>query len=220
MKECSISNCNRTTTRWGALCSTHRNRKRRHGHPSQTGVTKTELSPFRTIVQKRRAKNSDSSFWASLESRWTSIGDHARRITSQYKSGVAMIRTRRKACEEIVRVADNVDSETVIETALAMMILQQQMPHRFRSDDAFRHQFARRVRGLTDLNSGTWFDRETGRVKRVYRDIPAKTAAEIGQTLIDSFGYPGMMLARKEQQDIEQQRQERQEIASMVEALR
>lgn len=219
MKECRVTSCRKATTRWGRLCTTHRNHQRRHGHPEQTGVTKGELAPYRKIVRDRKARNPDNPFWSAVEARWLAVVDTARRVVDRYQDGEPMPQTHRKACEELIRVAEDVAPWIVSETALAMVILQNDKPRRFKSDDAFRQQFARRVRGLTDLNAGSWYDHGTGKVKRVYRDISAKTAIEIGQTLVEVFGYPGLLLARHEEQATQRKRQERMELASMVEAL-
>ena len=61
------------------------------------------------------------------------------------------------------------------------LMLEQEEPRRFRSDDGFRFQLARRVRALTDVNQGTWYDHWAQRVKRVYRDTAPKTTACIGE---------------------------------------
>eukprot|EP00752_Nemacystus_decipiens_P000237 g237.t1 len=184
-----------------------------------TGVTKAELSPWRALVRRRRARNPENPFWSSVEARWGKVVENARQELARYDGGVAMNRNHRQACEEIVRVADDVEPHIVAETALAMIMMQQDRPSRFRSDDAFWHQLSRRVRGLTDLNVGEWYDHKTAKVKRVYRDIPAKTSALLGKTLAEIFGLPGVLLAKKEREQAEQARREREELAGFAEAL-
>jgi len=127
-----------------------------------------------------------------------------------------MNRHQRQACQEIVRVADHVEPDLAAETALALFVMQEQAPRRFLSDVAFWHQLARRVRGLTDVNAGTWFDVNTGKLKRVYRDLPAKTTLTVGKALAEAFGTAGLMLARKETEDAEMQRKDNEMLAKAV----
>jgi hypothetical protein len=100
---------------------------------------------------------------------------------------------------------------------MAMFLMQEADPHRFRSDDAFRFQLTRRVRGLSEVNAGTWTDRTTGRRKLVYRELPPKAAAVLARWFIETLAGVGVLVARLEHQ----QRQERLRRAeSMAEGAR
>lgn len=217
MTQCSIAGCSRQTTRWGSLCAAHRNHQRRHGHARQQGVSKTELAPYMSVVRKRREKNTDNPLWRTIEGRWETLVDDCRRTAA---TRTAMNKYRRRACEEFVRVADDVPPGKVAEVALGMFVMYQQAPHRFLSDKAFWFQLARRVRRLTSTNAGTWYDNQTGKTKRVYRDLPAKTSEIMGRLLTEIFGAPGLMLARKEQEDAERRRHEVRDIARAIEDLK
>lgn len=219
MSHCHVPGCTAPVTRWGSLCSTHRSRKRRHGHPLQEGVTKTELAPYVVLVRQRKARNQDSPFWGKVEARWTALVDQCRGVVAASLAGTAMNRHQRDACHEVVKIADHVEAWEAIETALALYLMHEQAPRRFLSDDAFHHQMSRRLRGLTDVNAGTWFDHQSGRVKRVYRDLPTTTARVMGAMLVEVFGVPGLMLARREEEDAEKRRSEAEEMAQAVRAL-
>jgi hypothetical protein len=106
-----------------------------------------------------------------------------------------------------------------VETVLAMFLMLEQEPRRFRSDDAFRFQLARRVRGLTDVNQGTWFDHRAQRVKRVYRDAAPKTTAYIGELLAETLGAAAIHLARLEQTRSAAKKQEAEALWANLEKL-
>lgn len=220
MHHCRVPGCTAPSSRWGTLCSTHKSRQRRHGHPMQDGVTKAELAPYRAIIRQRKANNPNSPFWPSIEARWNALVDHCRGVVAAYLNGKAMNRNERQACQEVVKLAEHVEAGEVVETALALYLMHEQAPRRFLSDDAFRHQLSRRLRGLADVNAGTWFDHTTNKVKRVYRDLPATSALVMGAMLAETFGVAGLLLARREEEDAEKRRRENEELAQAVKDLK
>jgi hypothetical protein len=205
--------------RWSKLCNTHKARQRRHGHPRQEGVTKAELAPFIASVRDRRARNANSPLWGKIEARWQATVAHCREVAGAYASGRTMNRNDRQACEEVIKLAGAVETEPIAEMALALFLLHEQNPHRFLSDNAFRYQIARRLRALADVNVGTWFDPTTGRVKRVYRDLPPKTTLAMGKMLAETFGLAGLLLARREEEDQNRRKEEAEALAQAVRDL-
>ena len=105
------------------------------------------------------------------------------------------------AADHIRRLAAQVPAQTVIDTALAMFVMREVRPQRFKSDKAFDFQLARRVRALTDSNAGTYFDHETGKTKRVYRDIVPATLERLALPLKEAFGVAGVQLAALDERD-------------------
>ena len=65
------------------------------------------------------------------------------------------------------------------------------------------------VRGLADLNAGTYWNDAEQRVKRVYRELPPRAAIACGKLLAEAFGAPGLYLARLEKRDADAKRAER-----------
>jgi hypothetical protein len=97
--------------------------------------------------------------------------------------------------------------------------MQELQPRRFRSDRAFRTQLVRRVRGLTDLNAGSWFDHQTGKTKRAYKELSPRAAAVMSQWLADAFGGVGLHLTRLEQNEADKKQQEQQAIHASLSQL-
>jgi uncharacterized protein (DUF924 family) len=120
---------------------------------------------------------------------------------------MAMNKHERRAAEELVKLSGQVKAQEVIHTALAVFILQDQHPRKFYSDAGFRFQLVRRVRALTDLNVGAWWDHKANKVKRVYRDLPIQCTSIMGQWLAEAFGGAGIRLAELERADLEKQRE-------------
>lgn len=201
IQPCRAPGCTASTTRYGHFCPTHKSNLRRHGHPEQSAVTKAELKPFVALVRKRIEKNAENATWAHCEARWLAVADHARGIVAQAQRGLPGNRHERIAAQQVAALADTVSPRDIIETTFAVFLLQDHDPRRFRSDDAFRAQLVRRLRGLSEGNIAEWTGSSDGRPKRAQRDIPPKSAAIIGQWIAEAVGGVGVHLARLEERD-------------------
>ncbi|WP_244424602.1 hypothetical protein [Methylobacterium nodulans] len=119
-----------------------------------------------------------------------------------------------------MKLAADVEPKAVVETALAMFLLLEAEPRRFRSDAGFRTQLVRRVRGLTDMNAGTFWENDTGKVRRVYKDVPPRAIVVMGQWLAEAFGGAGTHMARLEERDRQERENARQDFHKALEELR
>jgi hypothetical protein len=119
-----------------------------------------------------------------------------------------MARFRREAAIETLRIAKGVQPRDLIETVLAMYVMQDQEPRRFKGDQAFTTQLVRRVRGLTRLNADSWIDTKTGKRKLVYRDLNQRTVTVMGGWIAEALGPAGLMFARLERKDHEKKQEE------------
>src|SRR5262245_65807330 len=95
-------------SRFAAYCGPHRSTLRRHGAVDQTGVTKTQLKPYLTLVKKRMAKNPDSIAWVTLDERFRALVDHAEGILATFAKEKAGSRFERVAAPEVVKLAEAV----------------------------------------------------------------------------------------------------------------
>jgi hypothetical protein len=130
-----------------------------------------------------------------------------------------MPRHERVAAQELQKLADAVAPKEVVETVLAFFVMQEVQPRRFRSDRAFRTQMVRRVRGLTDLNAGSWFDHQTGKTKRAYKELSPRAAAVMAQWLANAFGGAGLHLARLEQIEVDKKQEEQKALHDSLSQL-
>lgn len=219
-RTCRAPGCGARTSRYGRFCSTHRSRDRRHGHPEQVAITKTDLAPYVRRVRARITKNEDNPLWAECEARWLSVVEHARRILAAFARKEAGYRFDRIAAHEAVKLADNVSPQQVLETTFAMYLLADRHPRRFRSDASFQTQLVRRLRGLTDLNAGQWFNHRTGKTHRAYREMTPRAVTSFAEWITASLGPVGLHLARLERSDEEARQRGVNAFAQAVEALR
>jgi hypothetical protein len=198
---CNAPGCSApASTRFGRYCRPHVAQLRRHGAIGQTGVTKADLKVYRHIVESRLEKNKDKPLLTQLEARWGAVMTYAESVREEARSK-PMVRYRREASIEMLRIGNNVEPRDVIETVLAMYVMQDQEPRRFKSDQAFRTQLVRRVRGLTRLNADAWTDAKTGQRKLVYRDLGQRTVTIMGGWIAEALGPAGIMFARLERKD-------------------
>ncbi len=204
---CNVPGCSvPTSTKFGQYCRPHVAQLRRHGAIGQTGITKADLKVYRHIVNARLEKNKDKPLLTQLEARWGAVLTYASTVREEARSK-PMVRFRREAAIETLRIGNNVKPRDVIETVLAMYVMQDQEPRRFKSDQAFRTQMVRRVRGLTRLNADAWTDAKTGKRKLVYRDLSQRTGAIIGGWIAEALGSAGIMFARLERKDHEKEQE-------------
>ena len=87
--------------------------------------------------------------------------------------------------------------QEAIETVIAVYVMQEIEPRRFRSGRAFRFQLVRRLRRLTDVNVGEYWDQTAGRTKRVYRDLPPRVTEVFARIVTETIGGPCMHLAQR-----------------------
>jgi hypothetical protein len=208
LRTCRAPGCSETPTRYGAFCTTHKAVTRRHGHPLQEGVTKAHLEPYVKLVEARIAKNAANSVWSQLDERWQALTGAVAPILSAYHNGRPGLRQEVLAAHEIKKLGDTVEPRRVIVTALAMYLMLDQEPRRFRSDAAFSTQLIRRIRGLSDINVGEWHDSKTNKTRRVYRELPPRVVQVLVGWVVPVLGGVGMKLAALEEADYQARQRE------------
>ena len=218
-RQCEVVGCRESTTGWSTLCESHKRAKRRHGHAEQEGVTGHELKPYLKRVAARRAKNARNPLWQLLRGRWEALTGHAEATLASYASGAAAVSYERQTAEQLVTLRDAVPGDVVIDAALAMYVYGEERPGRFRSDQAFNFQLARRVRGLARANAGSHWSATEGREKRTQRDIPPRVLACLAESLQVAFGVPGLKLAAMDKADAAGLLNERQQVSDAMEAM-
>lgn len=217
---CRSSGCGRNAaSRFGAYCHSHRSRRRRHGAVDQEAITKADLKGYREIVRHRIAKNKDNATWDKLKAMWSSLIAEAQTVLADWRSGRAMPIFKKTTADELIKLSSAVRAEHVIETVLALYLLQDAEPRRIKSDAAFLTQMVRRVRGLTQLNAGTWTD-GTGKAKSAYREVSPKVVECLGMKLARAFGPVGVIMAKLERRDHEAKVNDLAELREAVEGLK
>jgi hypothetical protein len=103
---------------------------------------------------------------------------------------------------------------------MAMYVMLEFEPHRFRSDHAFTVQLVRRLRALTERNVGRYYDHASGKTKRVYRDMPPRATAILGRWVIEALGIAGAWTARLERNELDATREERHALKTALAELR
>lgn len=220
VKQCAAPSCGATTAGHSTLCERHKRTQRRHGHPEQDGVTVQELKPYRQRVTARQAKNPDSPAWPLLAQRWEVLVAAASGTVNAHLKGMAQVAYVVKAAEQVQLIGTSVQPGEVIEIVLAMFLMREERPGRFRSDRAFSFELARRVRGLTDRHAGTYWDAKAGKVKRVYKDLAPRAMDVLAGQLAGAFGGVGLFLAGLERAEVEKARTEQRNLSKALGELK
>jgi hypothetical protein len=139
-----------TTSRYPVYCSRHQSRLRGQGDVAQEAISKAELKTYLKRV-RQRIENPDSPAWGQLGARWLAVVEHAKGVGAAFRAGKAGARYVRKAADEVIKTAEVATPRDVIETVLAMSMMEELDRRRFRSDPGFRFELVRRVRALRKL---------------------------------------------------------------------
>jgi len=162
------------------------------------GITKAALQPYLRRVSNRIAANESNPAWGILDQRWQSLVSASRAAVEAWLAGRPGSRIERAVAYEITKLSDDDKGKEVLITTAAMIIMREEEPARFVSDEAFWVQLSRRVRALTYMNVGESYDHTTKRMKRHYRDLTPKAAVLFGRTLAATLGLAGLHIARIE----------------------
>lgn len=216
VRQCAVPSCGAATAGHSTLCERHKRTQRRHGHPEQLGITVHDLKPYRLRVAARQAKNPNNPAWPLLQQRWQSLVDSSTETIAAYLKGVVSVGYVVRAAEQVQRVALAVLPAVVVETTLAMYLLREERPNRFRTDRAFSFELARRVRGLTESNAGTYWDAQTGKMKRVYKDLTPKAMEVLAGQLAVAFGGAGLFIAGLERAEQDKARANQQDLSKAL----
>lgn len=218
-KYCTAPSCQGEAAGFSDLCHQHKQVQRRHGAPDQEGTTVHDLKPYVARVVARQVKNSDNDAWTILRARWGAAVADAGRAIEEAQAGAVHVRHEVQAAVQIQHLGQSVPPDDVVRTALAMYVYREDQPRRFRSDRGFDFQLVRRVRGLSPLNAGSYWDAKEKRSRKVYRDLPPRTVEALAGIISEAFGVAGIMLARKEQAEAAKVQEESTRLAKAMEAL-
>jgi len=219
MISCRVPGCPAKAARYGGHCNAHKSHARRHGEATQDGLTVADLKLWRTEAAAVMAQNAGSEAWPLLDERWLATIDECRAFIAATEAGKTFNSQQLKARWEVVRLAGEVTGRTVFETVMALYLIQEQNPRRFVSDRAFRFQLVRRCRGLTTVNAGEYYDHETRKVKRVYREMPPRATEVFAGIIVGTFGGAALALARRVSQAQEEKQQQAAKLARALEQM-
>ncbi|WP_406853795.1 hypothetical protein ABEG18_14635 [Alsobacter sp. KACC 23698] len=161
------------------------------------------LKPYVKRVEERIEKNQDKIIWSAVEARWLANVENAKRIWGDFYAGKAGSGWEREAAASVLKLADNVQPMTVVKTVLALYLLERDNPHFFQDDRALRFQITRRVRGLTKLNAGSYWDAKANGNRLVYKDLHPKAAEFFAQWIVQTLGPVGVHLQHLEDREVE-----------------
>jgi hypothetical protein len=198
---CRVSGCSKSQSGYSPFCSSHRSRKRRHGHEEQRTISKSDLKPFVEKVRARIAKQPQASLWSICDGRWDVLT-----TTWRAQPPSTIFRHVRAGTKEVVRLAEKVSGREVAIATIAMYLLQEYKPRLFKSEAGFRAQLVRRVRSLSSASFSEWEGAADGRKRRAMSGLEPKTTEYLGQVLVELFGTAGVRVAKLERHDDEEQR--------------
>lgn len=199
-RPCVVAGCAamRGPRTYSPYCQAHRLTQTRHGHPLQTSVTFYELAPFQATIRAAIKRNPSSEVWPILRARWGRLVDHAAAQVAERDNGRSFHRPTLQAAEMLLQVARHADETKVVEVMLALYLMEDSNPRRFKSDEALRFALARRLRHLAPMARGSYWNHKLQWTSSVYRDAPPKAVAILGAWLVEVFGLAGRMVAETE----------------------
>lgn len=207
-----MNGCQRKASGYSRLCNSHKTHDRRHGHPLQKGITKSDLRSYRTQVDTWIKQHPRDDIWSRLRAQLSNLREEAEAHVRSYERGKPAYGHRVFAYRSIVEICEEATEKEIIETALAMVLLREFDPFAFKSDQAFWVQMARRVRGLSSTAYGSYWDPDTQRTKTYYRYPSNKAQVALGRIVVEAFGLSGITIAK----DIKNRKKSGKEIRRAV----
>lgn len=154
----------------------------------QETISQKDLKPYVRRVERLIQRNTSGKIESGLHQIKSLLEMSANEVVSDfYERHRAMNRQWVKANQEILKVLKDSEPIRIGVTIAAMYLLQQEDPRRFASDRGLVFELVRKYRSLTDRNIGSYYNGETGRVTRVYKDLPTKVVEYMGKKIIEYY---------------------------------
>jgi hypothetical protein len=150
-RACKVHGCEAVAKGYGAYCPKHKATDRRHGAPTQRGVTKAELKIYREMVRSRIDKNAENPVWKMADQRWLTVVRWAEGVVQRFAAGRPGFGWERRTAAEVLKLSEHIPAREVVETVLATYLMREQEAQRFKSDRAF--QFRKRCFQDTSLRA-------------------------------------------------------------------
>jgi len=217
---CRVPGCTGTTdTRYAIYCSAHRHRSRRHGHPEQRAITKSDLDAYKKVLKRILMLNRRVD-WSAVGKRWEAVADHARGVLAEFKAGKAGHRGTRQAAENVIAIAENVALDDILQTVIAMYLALEFDPRLFRDDVSFKAQIVRVIRRLTAASSSFSVNPRTGRMHASARELTPSARRVMAEWLVAVFAPVGVHLAKLERERLTAVDRRRTEYRELLASLR
>ena len=216
---CDVSFCAYPRTAYSRLCERHREVYRNHGHPLQTGVTKTELKPYRRAVKAYLRDRGGKNASTVLRKAWLAQVQVAEEFEAAVLLGKPHNKNERTAYLLVLDIAKEHDAADVAELLMAFGYWLQFEPRRFRSQDAFQFQVVRLFRRLNGVARYEFKPDGVTLKRTTYPRIPRKEAEAIWACSIAPLQFVeyGQLMCREVERARETKR--RDTIAERAEVL-
>lgn len=183
---CRVYGCRAFARSVNGLCSAHRERQQRNGHPRQTTIRKCDLKPYLEEARAFLADDPAGRIAAGLSEVHRTLSRRGRAILAEWRRGRPMVRYEVSAARMLLDVLDGTSPEESAAVVLAVFLMWQREPYRFVSDDGFRFQLVRRWRSLSETAVGRYYDHRGKVVRSVYRDPPPRAVRYLAAMLTDA----------------------------------
>ena len=145
------------------------------------------LKPYLVKAKEIIGRDTTGKLAEGLGRLHDALGNNARQIVADYLSGKPSWKWGRIAAQEVGKVIAETTPTDCAAVVAAMHLMQDDEPGRFVDDDGFRFQLVRMFRAQSELAYGRYWDQHSGKSKTVYRDLPHKATAYLGQTIMDAY---------------------------------
>lgn len=178
------------------------------------------LKPYRRMVDQARQRNPGHPLWPLLEADWAKLVSQAKELQAASELGLPYTRLDLVRAQQVIAVDQSATPAQVVDAMLSMVMLWEDQPRRFVSDDAFRAQLARRFRLLAPrMSKGSYWNPKLERVSQVVVELPPRVNLALGQQLAELFGPAGIKLMQLERSRVPPEEARRQALHAALETL-
>jgi len=218
VKVCRSCGREKLLTHHGVNCSVCLARIKRHGDAHQYAIRPNHLEPYLRIVQRVRERNVHLN-WDAIHSRWDVVVNHAKDFLAEWRAGKAIISYHRSGAEAIVTLSEKVDAKDVIDTAIAMYLMDEFEPNRFQSFVAFKTQLVRAIRKLDKGNLTRHRSKHQQGQTSTLNELHPHSVEYIASLIVPTLGVVGAHVAKLERTKEEKEREEKNAMYAELDKL-
>ncbi|RFB78317.1 hypothetical protein [Methylovirgula sp. 4M-Z18] len=178
----------------------------------------SHLKPHLKTVTRIRKRNAHLD-WGAIHARWGAVVSAAKDHMADVQSGKAVRRRIRQGAEAIIRLDERVEVSKIVDHVIAIVLLQDSDPRRFRSDAAFNAQLVRVLRKLDRDNAAAWFNHGDGKAHRAYVELSPSASRFISSLIAPALGPVGLHIAHLERAKSENERKSKDAAWAVIEQM-
>jgi len=217
---CTINGCNSTRKSGHRYCPFHKRILIYRGDAEQSRIQPRTITFALRSVQLLAIENRSNPAWGELMEaigkNWDRASLHVNTELNKYSEGRAMSRPYINGLKICYDIFNNLGLEKAFLIYCAWQYLQEQNPHQFITDTAFRHQVVRSLRSKAKSFNANDIDKRTGKPKKYSSPLYMTERDTVWEIMSQVFGATGIRLYEQVEKRAERIRLNKEKIYAAI----